>query len=45
MNTTRLVEPAEMNGNGTPVGGMLPDTTAIFTSIWTAMTDTIPLAR
>ena len=30
IKTKRDVEPAEMNGNGKPVGGIEPDTTAMF---------------
>jgi len=31
MKTTKLVEPALMNGSGNPVGGIEPDTTCYCT--------------
>ena len=31
MKTTKLVEPALINGNGSPVGGIEPDTTSYCT--------------
>lgn len=30
MNTSKLVEPALINGSGSPVGGIEPETTAMF---------------
>ena len=30
IKTSKLVEPAEMNGNGNPVGGMLPVNTSYY---------------
>ena len=42
MKTTKLVEPAEINGNGKPVGGMEPVTTATLLTNCTAITVAIP---
>ena len=44
INTTKLVLPLLTNGNGTPVGGMLALTTAMFISAWLAITAVIPVA-
>lgn len=45
INTTRAVPPLEMNGSGTPVGGIEPVTTAIFINTWLAIMVVIPVAR
>ena len=42
MNTTRDVEPDEMNGSGRPVGGIEPVTTATLMRVCTAMTAATP---
>ena len=42
MKTNSEVEPAEINGSGKPVGGILPVTTAIFKITWVAITHAIP---
>ena len=43
--TTREVEPKEINGNGSPVGGMEPVTTAMLSRVWIAITAVMPEAR
>lgn len=45
MNATRLLPPALMNGNGNPVGGIAPLTTAKFITLCTATIAVIPVAR
>ena len=42
IKTNKLVEPAEMNGSGKPVGGIEPVTTAIFSMVWIEMIAPIP---
>ena len=42
MKTTKLVLPALMNGNGNPVGGMEPVTTATLRRVWMAITSPTP---
>ena len=44
INTTNAVPPLDMNGSGTPVGGILPVTTAILIKTWLAITVVIPVA-
>ena len=45
IKTTSEVEPALMKGSGNPVGGMEPDTTAIFKKVWTQIIAVIPEAK
>ena len=45
MNTTSAVPPALINGRGTPVGGILPLTTAILIKTWLAIIVVIPVAK
>ena len=45
IKTTRDVEPADINGKGSPVGGISPVTTAIFNIVWIPIKEVIPLAR
>lgn len=45
INTTRDVEPDEMNGSGRPVGGIEPVTTATLMSVCTAMTAATPIHK
>ena len=42
MKTTKLVLPAEMNGSGSPVGGIEPLTTAMFRIVWILIIAAIP---
>lgn len=42
IKTATEVPPLEMNGRGSPVGGIEPVTTAIFKSVCTAMTIPTP---
>lgn len=44
INTTRDVEPAEMNGSGKPVGGIVDVTTKMFNITCVEITQAIPLA-
>lgn len=44
IKTATEVPPDEMNGSGSPVGGIEPVTTAIFKSVCTAITIPIPHA-
>ena len=45
IKTTSEVLPAEMNGSGSPVGGMEPVTTAMFMITCTAIIVVMPVAR
>jgi hypothetical protein len=45
IKTTIDVDPAEINGSGSPVGGMSPVTTATFSIVWTPIIAVMPLAR
>ena len=45
INTISELEPALMNGSGSPVGGTLAVTTAIFINVWIAIIEVIPVAR
>ena len=44
-NTTSEVEPNEMNGSGSPVGGISPVTTQRFKIVWIPITAVMPEAR
>ena len=44
-NAIRLVEPAEINGSGRPVGGMEPVTTAILINVCIPIKAVMPDAR
>ena len=45
INTTIAVLPELINGSGTPVGGMLPVTTAMLISTCVAIIATMPVAK
>ena len=45
MNIIIDVEPAEINGSGSPVGGTKPVTTEIFKSTWIIIIAPIPTAK
>ena len=45
IKTTRDVEPADINGKGSPVGGISPVTTATFSIVCTPINDVMPLTR
>ena len=45
MKTNSDVDPALMNGNGKPVGGIEPDTTAMLSIVWIEITAPIPKQR
>ena len=45
MKTTRDVEPADINGSGSPVGGSAPEQTEILSNTCTAIMVVIPVAR
>lgn len=45
MNTTRDVEPAEINGSGRPVGGIRPETTQTFKMTWIEITLATPKTK
>ena len=42
IKTSKLVEPAEINGNGKPVGGIEPVTTAMLSITWIAIIAPMP---
>jgi len=42
--TSRLDEPLEMNGSGTPVSGARPSTAKMFSSAWDRISEVIPAA-
>ena len=42
--TSRLLEPEEMNGSGTPVSGAMPSTAKTFSSAWQRMSEVRPAA-
>ena len=42
--TSRLLDPEEMNGSGTPVSGAMPSTAKTFSSAWQRMSDVSPAA-
>ena len=42
IKTMSDVLPAEMNGNGNPVGGTTPVTTAMFRRVWIKISEPIP---
>ena len=42
MKTNSEVEPALMKGKGNPVGGIEPETTDMFRSVWTPITKATP---
>ena len=44
-NTLTLVPPADINGSGIPVGGIVPVTTATFIAVCTAIIAVIPVAK
>ena len=45
MLQTRAVDPADINGSGSPVGGIRPVTTAIFKRTCIANKQEIPVAK
>ena len=44
-STSRLLDPDEMNGSGTPVSGAIPSTAQVFSSAWQRISAVSPAAR
>ena len=43
-STSRLLDPDEMNGSGTPVSGAMPSTAQVFNSAWQRISAVSPAA-